>query len=57
MSDEREQVLKQSDEPDESDEPDVEAHKALKANDEKAAEADSEAPDVEAHKLQHKALK
>jgi hypothetical protein len=52
MSDEREKVLKQNEEPD------VEAHKALKATDEKAAaEDDAEAPDVEAHKLLHKTLK
>jgi hypothetical protein len=52
MSDEREKVLKQSDEPD------VEAHKVLKAADAaKAAEEDAEAPDVEAHKLLHKVLK
>jgi hypothetical protein len=52
MADEREKVLKQNDEPD------VEAHKVLKAADEKApAEADAEAPDVEAHKLLHKTLK
>jgi hypothetical protein len=51
MSDEREKVLKKSDEPD------VEAHKALKATDEKAAEDASETPDVEAHKLLKKTLK
>jgi len=50
MSDEREKVLK------ENEEPDVEAHKVFLANDEKAAAAaedDSETPDVEAHKLIH----
>jgi hypothetical protein len=52
MSDEREKVLTKSDEPD------VEAHKALKsAADEKAAEDASETPDVEAHKMLKKNLK
>jgi len=52
MSDEREKVLKKSDEPD------VEAHKVLKAADEKAAADDaSETPDVEAHKMLKKTLK
>jgi hypothetical protein len=52
MSDEREKVLTKNEEPD------VEAHKVLKAADEKATEDDSDTPDVEAHKflskVQHK---
>jgi hypothetical protein len=44
MSDEREKVIHTKNE-----EPDVEAHAALKASDEKATEDDAETPDVEAH--------
>jgi hypothetical protein len=44
MSDEREKVISHKNE-----EPDVEAHAALKATDEKATEDDAETPDVEAH--------
>ena len=50
MSDEREKAQKRSEEPD------VEAHKAQKASDEKTSD-DSETPDVEAHKLLHKVIK
>jgi hypothetical protein len=45
MSDEREKLLGASEEPE------VEAHKALKANEEKASDEESDTPDVEAHKV------
>jgi len=48
MSDERDKVLKQDQEPD------VEAHKKLAVSDEKASDEELETPDVEAHKVQHK---
>lgn len=49
MSDEREKLLSASEEPE------VEAHKVIKAaNDEKASDDESDTPDVEAHQLQHK---
>ena len=48
MSDEREKLQ------DASEEPEVEAHKTLKANEEKASDEESDTPDVEAHQLLHK---
>jgi hypothetical protein len=45
MSDEREKLQ------DASEEAEVEAHKALKANEEKASDDESDTPDVEAHQL------
>ena len=52
MSDEREKVIYHGNE-----EPDVEAHAALKsASDERAAEDDAETPDVEAHAVLKKPL-
>ena len=48
MSDEREKLLSQNEEPE------VEAHNLPKANEEKAADDESDTPDVEAHKLTHK---
>ena len=50
MSDEREKPMLKNEEPD------VEAHAALKATDEKTTEDDSETPDVEGHVFLKKPL-
>lgn len=50
MADDRDKVIHKDEQ---TDEPDVEAHKVVHANDEKKDE-ETETPDVEAHKVQHK---